>query len=111
MTLAPKGGFAVSLLTSAWPAAFGFMFGTVRSDSRARTLSTIWFDEPLIGRASKAITVSDGRVHSFSYTEKPFSPVSFMPFISPASRLNLASLKGSLRMRASWVLPVFATCA
>ena len=86
------------------------MFGTVRSDRRAVTWSMIWFDEPLIGRASKAITVSAGRVHSCSYTEKPFSPASFMPFIIRASRLNLASLKGSLRMRWSCFAGVFATC-
>ena len=42
------------------------MFGTVRSDSRARAASMIWFDEPWIARDSKAITVSDGRVQIFS---------------------------------------------
>ena len=42
------------------------MFGTVRSDRRARAESTIWFDEPWIGCDSMAITVRDGRVQSCS---------------------------------------------
>ncbi len=33
-----------------------------------------------------------------------------MPFISPASRLNLASLKGSFLMRASCLAGVLWTC-
>jgi hypothetical protein len=56
----------------------------------------IWFEEPLIGRASKAITVSEGRVHSCSYTENPRSPASFMPFIILASRLELGLVEGQL---------------
>ncbi len=50
----------------ALPAAVPFMLGTVRSERRAVTMSMIWFEEPLIARDSKAITVSEGRVQSCS---------------------------------------------
>ena len=53
----------MSFFTSSRPDSLGSMSGTMRRESRARAESMIWFDEPLIGRASSAITVSDGRVH------------------------------------------------
>ncbi len=66
VTLAPWGGFVVSFLTSRRPASFPSMSGTVRNERRARAASMIWFEEPWMGRASKAITVREGRVQSFS---------------------------------------------
>jgi hypothetical protein len=44
------------------------MSGTSRSETRARADGTTWFDDPLIGEASRAMTVSTGRSQSFSYT-------------------------------------------
>jgi hypothetical protein len=58
---APYGGFEVSFLISSLPASPASMFGTVRSDSRARAESTIWLDDPRMGCDSRAITVSNGR--------------------------------------------------
>ena len=85
------------------------MPGTVRSESRARAASMIWLEEPRNGRASSAMTVSAGRVHIRSSSENFFSPQSCTPGSMPDSFLNLASLSGSERMRASCLALGLAT--
>src|SRR5687767_11459556 len=66
VTFAPYGGLDVSFFTSSAPALRPSMFGTVRSESRARAESTIWLEDPLNSWDSVAITVSEGRVQILS---------------------------------------------
>src|SRR5436309_7137991 len=100
VTCTPQGGFSLSRLTRRSRISLGFWLGTIRMQTLARAESTIWFEDPLIGEASRAMIVRAGRVQSLSYTLNCVSPFSLRPFTSPPSERNFVSLKGSALKRA-----------